>query len=105
MGKHPPTNIQCFARLDSVVNPFFNRMVRKNLFENEVLAILLVVVLVLVLGLVRDFEDDDENEEDPVMASFSDRFSGVRVKFLAAQGIPGRAIDRPPSRCCICRSR
>ena len=42
--------------------------VSKSLFENEVLPLLLVVVLVLLLGLVRDFED----EEDPVMASFSD---------------------------------
>jgi Tfp pilus assembly protein PilO len=37
---------------------------------NEVLAIL-VIVLVLVLGFLGDFED--ENEEDAVIAEFSDR--------------------------------
>jgi hypothetical protein len=42
----------------------------QSLFENDVLAILLVVVLVLVLGFLGDFEDedDDENEEEAVIA-------------------------------------
>jgi hypothetical protein len=50
------------------------RQIPKNLFENEVSALLLVVVLVLLLGLFGNFEDedDDENEEDAVMALFSD---------------------------------
>jgi hypothetical protein len=42
----------------------------KSLFENEVMALLLVVVLVLVLGFFGDFEDedDDENKEDAAIA-------------------------------------
>jgi hypothetical protein len=43
------------------------------------LTLLLVVVLVLVLGYFGDFEDEDENEKDALVAGFLDRLQPIEI--------------------------